>query len=97
VGFLALPINIPMKCLLEITSAVLRLYPDDAAYGEPFELALFVVGDEGVATLKGLRSDGQLTTEDRKAFFECLRSHGFIEVKWKRYKKNGTKTIRFKL
>jgi len=86
-----------MRCYLEITGAVLRVYPDDVEYGGPFDLSLFVTGDEGTATLKGLRTDG-LTHEHRKAIFACLADHGFTDVEWRRRNANGAvRQLSFKL
>jgi hypothetical protein len=85
-----------MKCHLEITSAVLRVYEDGVEYGGPFKMAISLVGDEGIAILKGLRTDN-LTMADKVAIFDCLIEHGFSEVQWRRRTENSSRLVRRKL
>lgn len=72
---------------LEIVGAVIRVLSDDATFGDPFELALFVVGDEGTAILKGMRIDGTgFTPRHAVAVRDCLRRAGFTKAVWHRHK-----------
>jgi hypothetical protein len=80
---------------LEITGAIIRVFQGDAAFGDPFDFALFVTGDEGTATIKGLRMDGQrLMPAHRDAVFAALREHGFHTAVWHRHKAGGSREVR---
>lgn len=84
------------KAHLEITSGVLRVF-NSGTYGDPFDYACTVAGDEGVATIKGLKADGGFTTGHRKAIFAVLREAGFREVVWHRIGAAGRRTVRTRL
>lgn len=77
-----------MRCELEIIGAVARLLPVDAPAGAPYRLALTVVGDGGVATIKGLA--GSVDTATRRAVFAALRAAGFHTVRWTRHAADGS-------
>lgn len=79
-----------MKAYLEISSAVIRIFPDHASYGDVFDFALFVVGDEDTAILKGLRMDDRrFTVHHKRAIIHCLKRHGFARASWDRYRVVG--------
>ena len=89
-----------MKAFIEISSAVIRILPDDAVYGDPYEFAVFVVGDEDTAILKGLKMDDRrFTLHHTRAIARCLREAGFNRMAWDRYKvgENGREKRKFVL
>ena len=76
-----------MKAYLEISSAIIRVLPENSNYGDVFDFALFVVGDEDTAILKGLRMDDRrFTVHHKRAIIQCLKRHGFARVCWDRYR-----------
>jgi hypothetical protein len=76
-----------MKAVLEINAATIRVFSDDARFGDPFEFALFIVGDEDTAIIKGLRLDDQrFTVRHRTAIMKCLLDAGFTRAIWHRWK-----------
>ena len=77
-----------MKAYLEISSAIIRVLPDNATYGDVFDFALFVTGDEDTAILKGLRMDDRrFTVHHKRAIIQCLKQAGFARACWDRYRK----------
>lgn len=78
-----------MKAKLEINSATLRVFSQNAVFGDPFEFALVVVGDETTAIIKGVRleDDQKLTAGHRSAIMRCLMDHGFTRAVWHRWKR----------
>ena len=72
----------------EITSGIIRLVRADLPVGAPFEIVVTVIGDEGTATIKGLRADG-FTAAHRDAVFEALRAAGFTRRRWVRHLSGG--------
>ncbi len=86
-----------MKCHLEITGAILRIFnEDDAKFGDPFDMVLFVVADEGVATLKGFKGDALAILKYREVIRQCLAEHGFTEVNWTRHTNGETQKRKLK-
>ncbi len=85
-----------MKAKLEIVGAVMRIYSgDEVRSHEPFEVSLFVVGDEEVAILKGLKIDkGVLNKNHVRAINECLKEHGFKTAVWYRWVERNGNMIR---
>ena len=84
-----------MNAELEIVGAILRIWPDNAKFPEPFEIVLYIVGDEKTAILKGLKLEGQvLTTRHKNAIMECLKRHGFTKAVWYRWKNVNGEMIR---
>jgi hypothetical protein len=66
-----------------------------ATWGYPFQYAMTVVGDEGVATLKGLASTGDIKPDDFAAIAAVLREPssswvGFQKMRWMRHRHDGT-------
>lgn len=78
-----------MKAVLEINAATLRVFSDGAVFGDPFEFALVIVGDERTAIIKGLRLEGdqQLTARHRAAIMRCLKDAGFTRAIWHRWRR----------
>lgn len=71
---------------LEITGGIIRLY-DSGGYRDrsPFLFALHLVGDDGVAILKGLKVEDQMFGRPHmRAVNECLKAHGFLRAEWDR-------------
>ena len=84
-----------VSAFLEITGAIIRVFGPGAAHGDPFDFALFVTGDEGTATIKGLRMDGQrLTPAHRGAVQAVLHEHGFHTAVWRRHKRGRSREVR---
>jgi hypothetical protein len=76
-----------VKAYLEISSAVIRIFPENSSYGDIFDFALFVVGDEDTAILKGLRlDDRRFTVHHKRAIIQCLKRYGFARACWDRYR-----------
>jgi hypothetical protein len=73
----------------EPTGGIVRIFRNGEGFGAPFDLSLAVVGDEGVATLKALSSDGDLSRADFSAIAECLRKAGFHKMRWTRHSPEG--------
>jgi hypothetical protein len=88
-----------MKASLEITGGVIRVFRrNDAQHGDPFDHVVAFIGDEGVATLKGLAAgDARLPLGVIQAVREELRRHGFHAVRWSRRAPNGTKLREFQM
>lgn len=79
------------KADLEIVGGIIRVFDDaQAKFGDSFELALFILGDERTAILKALRSDKKLTHAHARTIEQCLIEHGFKECVWYRHVKNAT-------
>jgi hypothetical protein len=78
-----------MKAVLEINAATLRVFSEGAVFGDPFEFALVIVGDEKTAIIKGLRLEGdqQLTARHRSAIMRCLMEAGFTRAIWHRWRR----------
>ena len=80
-----------MQAFLEINAAVIRVFPENSTYGEVFDFALFVVGDEDTAILKGLRMDDRrFTVHHKRAIMRCLKEAGFNRLRWDRYRMTET-------
>jgi hypothetical protein len=89
-----------MKAFLEINAGVIRVMGDAHNYGDVYDFALFVVGDEDTAILKGLRMDDQrFTVHHKRAIMRCLKDAGFNRMCWDRYKRgeNGLEKRKFVL
>lgn len=78
----------------EPLAGVIRIWLDGSkGWGQPFDFALAVAGDEGVATLKALHSENRpLPVSAAKAVAKVLREAGFKKVRWTR-KKNGQNRV----
>ncbi len=76
-----------LRCEIETVAAVARVLPHNAPAGAPYSLAFTVVGDDGVATLKGFV--GQVDTATRRVIFDALRQAGFRAVRWTRRSADG--------
>lgn len=85
-----------MKAYLEITGGVIRVYQDDAEFGTPYDKAMYIIGDLGVATIKGLRTN-DLTIEDARATLRCLADHSFTHAVWDRHKREKIIPVKFDL
>ena len=72
----------------EITGGIIRLVRADLPVGSPFEVVVTIIGDEGTATIKGLRADG-FTAAHRDAVFDALRAAGFTRRRWVRHLPGG--------
>ena len=83
-----------MRAELEITAGIIRVFADDARFGEPFAEVLYLVGDEGIATLKGLRTE-RMTRGVWRAVDAELARVGFREATWHRYKDGRRVEVRF--
>ncbi len=75
-----------MKAIFETTGGIIRFFNDDAEFGDPFEFAVFVVGDESTAVLKGLKAESDIPLSVFASMRKCLRERGFTEVVWHRWK-----------
>ena len=82
--------------LLEITGGVVRIFENGGNFGEPFDLSMFIIGDEGVATIKGARADQQLKPYHVKIVAKALAQHGFHEMVWHRHKGNTKVEVRIR-
>lgn len=70
---------------VEVVCAIVRLYRGGRGYGDPYDLAFCVVGDDGTATIKGLTAvDFTMGAADRRAIGDSLRAVGFHAVRWGR-------------
>lgn len=85
-----------MIARLEITAAIIRVWRGDAAHGAPFAEAVYVLGDEGVAILKGYRASAH-TRDVRRAIAAALAQAGFREVMWYRWRDGRRRVVRFPL
>jgi hypothetical protein len=72
----------------EVTSGIVRVHLNGGVWGDPFDLAVTVTGDEGVALIKALAAP--VSTAVRKAIFAALRQVGFHTVTWRRHLPDGT-------
>jgi hypothetical protein len=76
-----------MHAIMEINAATIRVFCDGARFGDPFEFALFIVGDEDTAIIKGLKLDDQkFTVRHRSAIMKCLIEAGFSKAVWHRWR-----------
>jgi hypothetical protein len=76
-----------MHAIMEINAATIRVFCDGARFGDPFEFALFIVGDEDTAIIKGLKLDDQkFTARHRTAIMKCLIEAGFTRAVWHRWR-----------
>jgi hypothetical protein len=82
-----------MKARLEITSGVIRVFKDDADFGDPFVLAIAMVGHEDTAILKAL-TNAQPVHRDFVAIRQCLAEYGFTKLEWNRHRKDGQILVR---
>jgi|GEM_PF-6543907 hypothetical protein len=78
-----------MTAHFEPTAGVIRVYRHGNQWGDPFDLALAVSGDEGVATLKAL-SHATPRPDDFAAIAQALRAAGFHTMRWTRHRPDGT-------
>jgi hypothetical protein len=77
-----------MKAVLEINAATIRIFSPGAQFGDPFDFALFIVGDEDTAVIKGLRADDmRFMTRHKTAIVRCLMEAGFTRAVWHRWKR----------
>lgn len=78
-----------MRAVLEINAATLRVFSDGSVFGDPFEFALVIVGDQKTAIIKALRLEGdqQLTARHRSAIMRCLKDAGFTRAIWHRWRR----------
>jgi hypothetical protein len=89
-----------MQAILEINAATIRVFAEGARFGEPFEFALFVVGDEDTAIIKGLKlEDQKFTVQHKAAIMKCLIEAGFSRAVWHRWRvgPNGPERREFSL
>jgi hypothetical protein len=76
-----------MRAIMEINAATIRVFCEGADFGDPFEFAFFVVGDEGTAIIKGLKVDDQkFTIRHKTAIMKCLIEAGFSKAVWHRWR-----------
>ena len=80
--------------LLEITGGVVRIFENGGDFGKPFDLSMFIIGDEGVATIKGARSDQQIRPYHARIIAAALAKHGFHTMVWHRHKGEFRKEVR---
>ena len=66
----------------EVNVVTLRIGPGYRTYGDPFLFAIQVIGDEGVATLKALTSDGNPIIAYRWQIRARLKALGFHTARW---------------
>jgi hypothetical protein len=79
-----------MRAVLEINAATIRVFPPGAEFGDPFEFAVFIVGDEETAVIKGLRADDmRFMSRHRTAIMRCLIEAGFTRAVWHRWKRRS--------
>lgn len=72
----------------EIVGLLLRLRPHP---GGPIEAVVFVLGNEGVGTVKALVvPPGRTAGDYRTVILEQMRAHGFKRVRWSRHRADGT-------
>jgi len=83
-----------MRAEIEITAGIIRVFDDGAAFGGPFAEVMYLVGDEGVATIKGLRTE-RMTRSVWCAVDAELARAGFREAVWHRYKGGRRIAVRF--
>jgi hypothetical protein len=70
---------------LEITSGIIRVFDTGTHWGHPFDYALALSGDEGVATIKGL-SRASPSVDDFHKIGCLLRRSGFEKMRWTRHR-----------
>lgn len=75
-----------MKAIFETTAGIIRVFNDDSEFGDPFEFSIYVLGDENIAILKGLKAQSQIPMNVFAALRTCLKEQGFTEVSWHRWK-----------
>ena len=78
----------------EVTGAVLRIWPGATNSPDPYEAAIFVVGHDGIAFLKGAMT---IKPAYRRAITETLKGMGFHTAEWSRRDARGTRVVRTKL
>lgn len=76
-----------MHAIMEINAATIRVFCEGARFGDPFEFALFIVGDEDTAIIKGLKlEDQKFTVRHKTAIMKCLLEAGFSKAVWHRWR-----------
>ena len=84
-----------ITCSDEILTVTLRTHPDGGGFGDDYDLCVTVIGDEGVATIKGLTT--AVSTAHRRAIFARLRQLEFHTVRWTRHKRGQVIERRYDL
>ena len=69
-----------MRAEIEPLSGILRVFRDGAVWGDPYEMSLAFVADDGIMTLKALQMRG-LGKEHADAIRVALRDAGFREAR----------------
>ena len=85
-----------MHAELEITSGVIRLFEDGSKFGDPFAEVLYLVGDEGTAILKGLRT-AKMDHRLWRAIRAELKRVGFTTAVWHRHKNGIIKELKYNI
>jgi hypothetical protein len=70
---------------VEITGMILRLSDEPTA--RTYRASMFVVGDEGVATIKAAM---EVPAGSHVPVFRALKANGFHTVRWTRHREDGT-------
>jgi hypothetical protein len=84
-----------MKATMEINAATVRIFEPGGQFGDPFDFAIFIVGDEDTAILKGLRADDhRFTSRHKSAIMRCLLQAGFTRAIWHRWKRTAEGPIK---
>lgn len=81
----------------EITGFILRIYDNPTVpYGDPFDLIISAIADEGHVTLKGILStpDAGVTYAHYRAVCAELKHLGFKSVMWRRYENGVPREVR---
>lgn len=75
----------PVTAHLEITSGIIRVYSSGGyEAATPFDFVLHLVGDDGVAILKGMKTDDGFERQHMRAINACLKAHRFRRAEWDR-------------
>lgn len=75
-----------MRAYVEYLSGIVRVGPQAAHYGDPFQYAVaFSSVDGKTAIVKALTSDGKLTVAHARAAFRALKQIG-LTARWERIK-----------
>ncbi len=82
-----------MRAEIEPLSGIVRVFRDDAVWGDPYDMSLVFIANEGIVTLKALQTRG-IDKAHADAIRVALRDAGFREARWRRG--NG-RTIRVPL
>lgn len=78
-----------MEADFETTGGLLRLFEDGKSYpDDDYLFCMTIVGDEGVATIKGLVAEG-LPASAYIPVGRVLRRAGFEQMRWVRHKPGG--------